>query len=108
MLESIYEDCLIFELRSMFGYVVTQQAEVPVHYKGSILGRHLKLDILVEDHTIVELKAIELITDVHKAQLLTYMSLAKKPKEILINFNTTLITKSAIHLVNNEFAKLPD
>lgn len=107
LLESIYEDCIIFELEHLFGCEVVQQAGVPVYYKGHVMRHDLKLDLLVEGHTIVELKSVERLNDVHRAQLLTYMSLAKKPKGILINFNTKLITSSAIHLVNGEFARLP-
>lgn len=107
LLESIYEDCMVYELKQTFNYSVERQANVTIHYKGQQLGKSLRLDLLIEGHTILELKAVDKLLDVHQAQLISYMRLANKPKGILINFNTTLITKSAIHLVNELFADLP-
>ncbi len=107
LLESIYEDCLVQEIKMQFGYEVATQQQVPVHYKGVKVRRSLRLDVLVEDTIIVEVKSTDGNHAVHQAQLLTYMSLAEKPKGILINFNTKYVAKSSIHLVNGFFANLP-
>ena len=107
LLESVYEKCLKYELE-LQGYKVIQQLKVPVNYKGISLDVDLRLDLLVEDTIIVELKAIENILPVHEAQLLTYMKLLKKPQGLLINFYTDNITKSMKPFVNEIFNKLPD
>ena len=106
LLESIYEDCLIMEMKQK-GLSVLSQIEVPVAYKGLELRQRLRLDLLVNDLIIVEIKAIEHLLPVHKAQLLTYMKLTSKPKGLLINFFTDNITQSVIPLVNEHFAALP-
>lgn len=106
LLESIYEECMIHELRSK-DFDVKNQVLVPVIYKGLEIRQSLRLDILINDAIIVELKALEGILPVHKAQLLSYMKLAQKPKGLLINFFTDNITKSVIPLVNEYFSLLP-
>jgi len=106
LLESVYEACLIEELRTQ-QLKVTSQTVVPVVYKGKDLGTFLKLDLLVEDLVIVELKAVEQMIPVYKAQLLSHMKLTEKPKGLLINFHCENITKQLIPLVNEHFAKLP-
>ena len=107
LLESVYEKCLIHELRKN-GYKVVQQLYVPVNYKGIKIEANLKLDLLVNDTIIVELKAVENILPVHEAQLLTYMKLLKKPQGLLINFYTDNITKSMKPFVNEYFKDLDD
>lgn len=107
LLESIYEECFVEELRTQDLHVQTQLF-VPVVYKNKEIRQPLKLDILVNRLVIVELKAIESVLPVHKAQLLSYMKLAQKPKGLLINFHTENITKSIIPLVNELFSKLPE
>ena len=74
LLESVYQKCLIHELIKK-GYTVIQQLAVPVNYDGLIIDTELRLDILVNDTIIVELKAIENTLPVHEAQILTYMKL---------------------------------
>jgi GxxExxY protein len=82
---------------------------VPVEYKGLLLEADLRLDVLVEDLIIVELKPMEGILPVHEAQVLTYMKLLKKPKGILINFNCTNIFKEGQKIfVNEYYALLPE
>ncbi len=107
LLESVYEKCLRRELE-LKGYTVNQQVNVPVNYKGIELDVDLRLDLLVNDTIIVELKAIENILPVHEAQLLTYMKLLKKPQGLLINFFTDNITKSMKPFVNEFFKQLED
>lgn len=106
LLESIYEECLSHEMQAK-GLFVQRQVEVPVTYKGLEMRHPLRLDLLVNDVIIVEIKAIEGLLPVHKAQLLSYMKLAAKPKGLLINFFTDNITKSVIPLVNEHFSNLP-
>jgi GxxExxY protein len=107
LLESIYETCMVYELKRS-GFKVKQQMEVPVIYDGIDMDMHLRLDLLVNDLVIVEIKAAELIHPVHEAQLLTYMKLLQKPQGLLINFFTTNITKTMRPLVNELFKELPD
>ncbi len=107
LLESVYEKCLRRELE-LKGYKVKQQVNVPVEYKGISLDVDLRLDLLVNDMIIVELKAIEHTLPVHEAQLLTYMKLLEKPQGLLINFFTDNITKSMKPFVNDIFKKLDD
>ncbi len=107
LLESVYEPCFIEEMRRR-GLSVNPQKYVPVHYKGKVLGGNFKLDLLVNDLIIVEEKAVEKILPVHKAQLLSYLKLAQKPKGLLINFHSTNIKEHLVSLVTEEFEKLPE
>jgi len=107
LLESVYEKCLKYELVQN-GYKVEQQLLVPVVYGDIIIDTELRLDLLVNDCVIVELKAIENILPVHEAQLITYMKLLQKPQGLLINFFTDNITKSLKPFVNEYFRALPD
>lgn len=106
LLESVYESCFIDEMISA-GLNVKSQVYVPVIYKGRDLGGQLKLDVLVNELIIVEIKAVEVMIPVYKAQLLSYLKLASKPKGLLINFNTTNISQDLVPLVTEEFALLP-
>ncbi len=106
LLESVYETCMIEELSSN-GLKVLKQIPVPIKYKDKDLGSNLILDLLVEDLIIVELKAVEVLIPVYKAQLLSYLKLTGKPKGLLINFHCENITQSLIPLVTEEFSKLP-
>lgn len=102
LLESVYEVCLLEELR-LRSISVAQQVRVPLNYKGRKLGHDLILDLIVEDVLIIELKAITTLLPVHQAQLISYMELSAKPRGILINFNVDNITRSAVHLVSSYF-----
>ncbi len=106
LLESVYETCLIEELKSN-GLNVYRQVKVPIFYKTKDLGSNLILDLLIENLVIVELKAVEIMIPIYTSQLLTYLKLTGKTKGLLINFNTDNITKSLVPLVTEEFAKLP-
>ena len=107
LLESIYEDCLKYELEKN-GYDVKQQLTVPIIYDNKIMETKLIVDLLVNDTIVVELKAIEEILPIHEAQLLTYMKVLKKPQGLLINFLSKNITKSMKPFVNEYFNMLPD
>lgn len=107
LLESIYEKCLVHELLRN-GYDVKQQVRVPIIYEDIIIDADLKVDLLINDCIVVELKAVEEILAIHEAQLLTYMKILKKPQGLLINFFTNNITKSLRPFVNEYFKTLPD
>lgn len=107
LLESIYEKCLVHELTKN-GYDVVQQIKVPINYEEITIDADLRVDLLVNDCVIVELKAIEQLLPIHEAQLLTYMKILKKPQGLLINFFTDNITKSLKPFVNEYFRTLPD
>jgi len=106
LLESVYEKCLLQELKEQ-GLSVKSQVQVPIYYKDTLLENDLKLDILVNDLIIIELKAVEIMIPVFKAQLLSYLKLTGKPKGLLINFHTENITNQLVPLVTEEFAILP-
>lgn len=93
LLESVYELALMHEL-SKQGLNVKRQVKIDVYYDNVLLETDFRLDILVEDSVIIELKSVETIKEVHHKQLLTYMRLAKKHIGILVNFNTDRITDS--------------
>lgn len=104
-LESIYEKCLPEELKKQ-GFGVQSQVSVPIYYKGKLLDQDLKLDVLVNNLIIIELKAVETILPVFKAQLLSYLKLAEKPKGLLINFHCENIVEQMVPLVTKQFAEL--
>ena len=107
LLESVYEQCLKYELEKN-GYDVKQQLIVKIEYDELVLESNLRIDLVVNDWIVVELKAVENILPIHEAQLLTYMALLEKPQGLLINFNTTNITKSMKPLVNKYFSVLDE
>ena len=107
LLESIYEECLKYELE-INGYDVKQQLTVKINYYDLETKTDLKIDLLVNDCVIVELKVVENILPIHEAQLLSYMKLLRRPQGLLINFKTTNITKSTKPFVNDYFTMLKD
>ena len=106
LLESIYQRCLVQEL-ILSGLNTQSQLKVPIQYKGLNLDADLRLDILVEDLIVVEIKAVETINPVYEAQILSYMKLLNKPKGILLNFCSDNIFKNGQKtFVNNIYASL--
>lgn len=101
LFESVYEAALMFELESL-GISAASQVGVPVRYKDVQLELGFKMDILVEDRLIVEIKSIESLRDVQKKQLLTYLRLANKELGILVNFNVAKLVdkESLIRIIN--------
>ena len=87
LLESVYEEALAFEIER-HGLKVERQVQVPITYKGNVLKTELRLDLLVEDKVIVELKSVEEMKKVFSKQLLTYLRLMDKKVGLLVNFNT--------------------
>lgn len=90
LLESAYEECLAFELMKA-GLKIERQSPVPVIYKDIHLNCGYRIDILVENTLILELKSVDALAPVHEAQILTYMRFASKPVGLLINFNVPLL-----------------
>ncbi len=102
LLECIYEKCLHYELQKN-GFQVINQLSIPIKYKEIELDSNFRLDLLVNDLIIIEIKSVSQLLPIHKAQLLTYMKLLKKPQGLLLNFNCTNLTKESIPLINNYF-----
>lgn len=100
LLESVYEKALQRELE-LRGHKVTSQVQVEVNYRGVNVANDLRLDLIVDDTVIIELKSVEAIKDVHYKQLLTYLRLLNKKVGILINFNVALLREGYHRVVNN-------
>lgn len=99
LLESVYEEALDFELHER-GLEVARQVEVPIIYKGNELKTPLRLDLLVNNQVIVELKSVEEMKPVFAKQLLTYLKLMDKRVGLLVNFNTSNLRESIKRIVN--------
>ena len=102
LLESVYEFCLIEELRSC-GLNVKSQVKIPIVYKGKVLEKEFIIDLLIEDAIIIELKSVENLIPVHEVQLVTYMKLADKRLGFLINFNVSQMKDGIRRKVNNYY-----
>lgn len=100
LLESVYEEALCHEL-SLQGLKFVRQQNVPINFKGIKLGTDLRLDLLVEDKVIVELKAKEHLSSIDKPQLLTYLRLNNKKLGLLINFHVEMLRDGLSRVVNN-------
>jgi GxxExxY protein len=101
LLESAYESCLVFELKHL-GLRVEEQKPLPVIYKEVRLDCGYRLDMVVEDEIIVEIKAVEKLLPIHEAQLLSYLRLAKKRVGLLMNFHVPVL-KNGLKRIVNEF-----
>lgn len=100
LLENAYETCLKYELEQR-GIEVKQQVGLPVTYDGVKIDLGYRLDLLVEAEVIIELKAVQTITQVHEAQLLSYLKLSGKKLGLLINFNVVHLKHGIKRMVNN-------
>jgi GxxExxY protein len=100
LLESIYEQCLMkeFEFRNV---AAKRQVTVPLNYKGYELSRELRIDILVENEIILELKSTEIMHPVYEAQIISYLKLTNKKLGFLVNFNVPVLIKGFKRYVNN-------
>lgn len=99
LLETIYEKSLMIELETM-GLEVECQKHIPVVYRGKEIECDYRLDLLVEDKVIIELKAVENLQPIHKMQLSTYLKITSKRLGILVNFNTSDIMHSIVRIAN--------
>jgi GxxExxY protein len=98
LIESIYEKCLMRELE-LQGIPARNQLIVPIEYKGFVFEEPLKLDVFVDDCLILELKAVEKILPIHKAQLMSYMKLLDAPIGLLINFHEMKLIEGISRLI---------
>ena len=99
LLESTYESCLVYELKQM-GLEVQQQVALPVIYKEVKLDAGYRIDVLVENKVIIEIKSVEALADIHTAQLLTYLKLKDMKLGLLINFNEVLLKNGIKRILN--------
>ena len=97
LLESLYEKALCFELKAR-GILFLQQVVIPIIYKGVLLGEH-RLDILVADQVVVEIKAVDRMEPVFKAQLLSYLRLTGNKVGLLINFNVPVLKDGVTRMI---------
>jgi GxxExxY protein len=99
LLESVYEKALAYELQSK-QLKVKSQIGIPMQYKDIAFDVGYRLDLLVEEKVIIEIKSVDILLDIHHKQLLTYLKLLDKKLGLLINFNSVSIDKSIIRIVN--------
>ena len=100
LLEGVYEECLAMEL-TLRKLRSERQRRVPIQYKGHHVAADLRIDLLVEEQVIVEVKAVEKLLPVHSAQLLSYLRLSQKTLGLLINFNVPLLREGVRRVVNH-------
>ena len=100
LLESVYEEALVYELEKR-GLKVERQKEVPINYDGHVLNTQLRIDLLVEERVVIELKSVKEMQDVFWKQTRTYLRLLNLKVGILVNFNTDNILEDNIHRVIN-------
>lgn len=100
LLESTYETCLAYELKQL-GLDVKQQQALPVVYKDVKLDAGYRIDLLIENKVIVEIKSVEALANIHTAQLLTYLKLKNLKLGLLINFNSVKVIDGLKRIVNN-------
>jgi GxxExxY protein len=100
LMESAYEECLCYEL-SQLGLKFERQVQLPIMYKGVRLDCAYKMDLLVEDSVVLELKTVDQLLPIHSAQLLTYLKLSGKRIGLLLNFHAPILTKGIKRLIND-------
>lgn len=100
LLESSYQECLLFELKSL-GLKVEKEKALPIIYKDIKLDHGYRIDLLVENKIVLELKTVEHLTDVHTAQILTYLKSGNYPLGLLLNFHTKLLKNGLKRYINN-------
>jgi len=100
LLESAYQECLVFELNSL-GLHVEKEKTLPIIYKYIKLDHGYRIDLLVEYQIVIEIKTVEFLTDVHTAQVLTYLKLGNYRLRLLINFHTKLLKNGLKRSINS-------
>lgn len=100
LLESAYQECLFSELKTQ-GFNVQKELPLPIVYKNLKLDHGYRIDLLVENEIVIELKTVEQFTDVHFAQILTYLRLGNFPLGLIINFHTKLLTSGIKRFINS-------
>ena len=105
LLDSVYKSCMVIELKDM-KLKVKSEVSLPIFYRGEKVHEEgFRIDLLVEDMIIVELKSVDKVQNVHKKQLLTYLRLAKKPLGLLINFNEAMLKDGITRIINTPSAE---
>ena len=99
LLESAYQECLYYELKKA-GLKIEKEKPMPIIYKEVKLAHGYRIDLLVEDNVVIELKSVEALTDVHFAQVLTYLKLGEYKLGLLINFNVKLLKNGIKRIIN--------
>lgn len=99
LLESAYQNCLIFELKKA-GLKVEKEISLPITYKNIELDHGYRIDLLINNQIVIELKTVEELTDVHKAQVLTYLKLGDFPLGLLINFHSKILKNNIKRYIN--------
>ena len=100
LLESVYHWCVMAEVK-LRGIKADQEVVIPVYYRGQKLNKEFRIDVLIENEIILELKAVEILLPVHKAQLISYLKLAEKKLGFLVNFHVQVIKDGIYRFVNN-------
>lgn len=100
LLESLYQEALKVELEFR-GHAVKSEVSLPIKYREKIIGKHLRIDLVIDDTIIVEVKAVSELTKANEAQLLTYLKLTQMPLGYLINFHEQTLLKGLRRMVNN-------
>mgnify|MGYP000874984363 FL=1 len=100
LLESVYEECLYYELKKN-GLSVQKQVPIPMYYEGIKIDCSFRADIIVDEKIIIEIKAVKKLEDIHLAQLLTYLRITNKKLGLLFNFNEKILMNGFKRVVNN-------
>lgn len=106
LLESAYRECLAYELREN-GLYAQKEKPMPIVHTGIRLDHGYRMDLLIENTLVVEIKTVEVLTDVHLAQILTYLRLGNYPLGLLINFNVTLLKNGLKRVINSVVGQEP-
>jgi GxxExxY protein len=99
LLESAYQECLYFEIKNE-GLIVEKEKSLPIIYKGLKLEQGYRIDLLIENKLVIELKTVENFTPVHYAQILTYLKLGKYPLGLLLNYNSKILRNNIKRFIN--------
>ena len=100
LLESAYQNCLSYELNKIGLSIQTEKA-MPIVYKEIKLNHGYRIDILVQNRIVIEVKTVEAINEIHEAQILTYLRLGGYPLGLIINFHTTMLKNGIRRFINN-------
>ncbi|HUI81469.1 MAG TPA: GxxExxY protein [Bryobacteraceae bacterium] len=100
LMESVYEQCLCYELSQQL-LKFERQVHLPISYKGIKLDCGYRMDLVVEDSVVIEIKTVDQLLPIHTAQLLTYLKLSNKPIGLILNFNSPILKKGMKRLVNH-------
>ena len=101
LLESAYQECLYFEIKNE-GLIVEKEKSLPIIYKGLKLEQGYRIDLLIENKLVIELKTVDNFTPVHYAQILTYLKLGKYPLGLLINYNSKILRNNIKRFINTK------